>query len=79
MPAVNKPIVFALRVIRPNLWRDVCYSGFVVACGFSMGFDSTDEDGKKKMEEFQAEFEPLSKLLEEVLGDKVEKVKVESE
>merc|ERR1712124_156158 len=38
------------------------------------GLDLHDEDEKKKMEELKAEFEPLSKLMKEVLGDKVEKV-----
>merc|ERR1712096_534017 len=38
------------------------------------GLDIEDEDEKKKLEEMKAEFEPLSKLMKEVLGDKVEKV-----
>merc|ERR1712062_946882 len=38
------------------------------------GLDIADEDEKKKLEENKAEFEPLSKLMKEVLGDKVEKV-----
>merc|ERR1712167_124726 len=42
------------------------------------GLDSDDEDEKKKMEELKAEFEPLTKLMKEVLGDKVEKVVVSS-
>merc|ERR1712225_161670 len=42
------------------------------------GLDIDDEDEKKKMEELKAEFEPLSKLMKEVLGDKVEKVVVSS-
>merc|ERR1712185_896656 len=42
------------------------------------GLDLEDEDEKKKMEEMKAEFEPLSKLMKEVLGDKVEKVLVSS-
>ena len=37
-------------------------------------FDLGDEDEKKKFEEPKAEFEPLTKLMKEVLGDKVEKV-----
>ena len=37
---------------------------------------SEDEDDKKKLEELKAEFEPLSKLMKEVLGDKVGKVVV---
>merc|ERR1719399_93128 len=40
------------------------------------GLDIEDEDDKKKLEELKAEFEPLSKLMKEVLGDKVEKVVV---
>merc|ERR1712130_50691 len=40
------------------------------------GLDIDDEDEKKKMEELKAEFEPLTKLMKEVLGDKVEKVVV---
>merc|ERR1712174_53887 len=41
------------------------------------GLDIDDED-EKKMEELKAEFEPLTKLMKEVLGDKVEKVIVSS-
>merc|ERR1712054_673265 len=37
-----------------------------------------DEDDKKKLEELKAEFEPLTKLMKEVLGGKVEKVLVSS-
>merc|ERR1712139_717857 len=40
------------------------------------GLDIADEDEKKKLEELKAEFEPLTKLMKEVLGDKVEKVVV---
>merc|ERR1711985_185357 len=42
------------------------------------GLDIADEDEKKKLEELKAEFEPLTKLMKEVLGDKVEKVLVSS-
>merc|ERR1712130_388931 len=42
------------------------------------GLEIDDEDEKKKMEELRAEFEPLTKLMKEVLGDKVEKVVVTS-
>merc|ERR1711959_253503 len=42
------------------------------------GLDLDDEDEKKKIEELKAEFEPLTKLMKEVLGDKVEKVLVTS-
>merc|ERR1712135_149031 len=40
------------------------------------GLDIGDEDEKKKLEELKAEFEPLTKLMKEVLGDRVEKVMV---
>merc|ERR1712137_1024665 len=36
------------------------------------------EDEKKKQEELKAKFEPLCKLIKDVLGDKVEKVQVSS-
>ena len=38
------------------------------------GLDLGDEDEKKKLEELKAEFEPLTELMKEVLGDKVVKV-----
>merc|ERR1712037_810581 len=37
-----------------------------------------DEDEKKKFEELKAEFEPLTWVMKEVLGDKTEKVVVSS-
>merc|ERR1711918_240706 len=40
------------------------------------GLDLDTEDEKKKTEELKAEYEPLCKLIKEVLGDKVEKVLV---
>jgi len=40
------------------------------------GLDIDDEDEKKALEEQKADFEPLLKLMKEVLGDKVEKVVV---
>merc|ERR1712080_661948 len=40
------------------------------------GLDLDTEDEKKKTEEQKAEFEPLCKLIKEVLGDKTEKVVV---
>merc|ERR1712071_576877 len=42
------------------------------------GLDIDDEDEKKKIEELKAEYEPLTKLMKEVLGDKTEKVLVSS-
>merc|ERR1712057_13021 len=42
------------------------------------GLDIEDEDEKKKMEELKEKFEPLTKLMKEVLGDKVEKVLISS-
>merc|ERR1712197_237549 len=42
------------------------------------GLEIDDEDEKKKLEELKSEFEPLTKLMKEVLGDKVEKVQVSS-
>merc|ERR1739838_518369 len=42
------------------------------------GLDIEDEDEKKKLEEQKAEFEPLTKLMKEALGDKTEKVVVSS-
>merc|ERR1711975_96156 len=42
------------------------------------GLELDDEDEKKKLEELKAEFEPLTKLMKEVLGDKVEKVIISS-
>ena len=38
------------------------------------GLDMGDEDEKKKLKELKAEFKPLTKLMKEVLVDKVEKV-----
>merc|ERR1712072_75030 len=46
--------------------------------GTKEGLDLDDEDERKKMEELKAEFEPLCKLMKEVLGDKTEKVMVSS-
>merc|ERR1719203_1517598 len=40
------------------------------------GFDIDVEDENKKVQESKAEFEPLTKLMKEVLGDKAEKVLV---
>merc|ERR1711987_29206 len=40
------------------------------------GLDLDSEEEKKRTEELKAEFEPLCKLIKEVLGDKVEKVAI---
>merc|ERR1711878_216466 len=42
------------------------------------GLEIDDEDEEKKLEELKSEFEPLTKLMKEVLGDKVEKVLISS-
>ena len=41
------------------------------------GLDLGDEDEKKTLEELKAEFEPLTELMKEVLGDKVEEAIVD--
>merc|ERR1711871_1520576 len=52
------------------------YDGKKLKSTTKEGLDLEDEDEKKKLEELKAEFEPLCKLIKEVLGDKVEKVLV---
>merc|ERR1712185_508618 len=52
------------------------YDGKKLKSTTKEGLDIADEDEKKKMEELKAEFEPLTKLMKEVLGDKTEKVVV---
>lgn len=42
-----------------------------------LDLDDTEEE-KKRQEEIKAKFEPLCKLMKDVLGDKVEKVVVSS-
>merc|ERR1712159_942056 len=54
------------------------YDGKKLVSTTKEGLDLEDEDEKKKLEELKAEFEPLTKLMKEVLGDKVEKVVVSS-
>merc|ERR1712022_84651 len=54
------------------------YDGKKLKSTTKEGLDLEDEDEKKKLEELKAEFEPLTKLMKEVLGDKVEKVLVSS-
>merc|ERR1711943_140157 len=50
------------------------YDGKKLKSTTKEGLDIADEDEKKKLEELKAEFEPLTKLMKEVLGDKTEKV-----
>merc|ERR1711988_493413 len=52
------------------------YDGKKLKAVTKEGLDLDTEDEKKKTEELKAEFEPLCKLIKEVLGDKVEKVLV---
>merc|ERR1712057_140308 len=54
------------------------YDGKKLKSTTKEGLDIEDEDEKKKLEELKAEFEPLTKLMKEVLGDKTEKVVVSS-
>merc|ERR1711966_47122 len=54
------------------------YDGKKLKSTTKEGLDIEDEDEKKKLEEQKAGFEPLTKLMKEVLGDKVEKVMVSS-
>ena len=42
------------------------------------GFDIGDDDKKNLLEDFITEFEPLTKLMKEVVGDNTEKVVVSS-
>ena len=59
-----------------QLYKSICFChGLLQRIGTTKeGLDIDDEDEKKKIEELKAEFEPLTKLMKEVLGDKVEKV-----
>merc|ERR1719231_689811 len=52
------------------------YDGKKLKAVTKEGLDLDTEDEKKKTEEQKAEFEPLCKLIKEVLGDKTEKVVV---
>eukprot|EP01023_Acetabularia_acetabulum_P042256 TRINITY_DN4160_c0_g1_i1.p1 TRINITY_DN4160_c0_g1~~TRINITY_DN4160_c0_g1_i1.p1 ORF type:complete len:707 (+),score=180.71 TRINITY_DN4160_c0_g1_i1:159-2279(+) len=53
------------------------YDGKKLVCVTKEGLQLEDtEEEKKKMEETKAQFEPLCKLIKEILGDKVEKVVV---
>jgi len=50
------------------------YDGKTLKSVSKEGLDLDDDDEKKKTEELKTEFEPLCKLIKDVLGDKVEKV-----
>jgi len=52
------------------------YNGKKLKSVTKEGLDLDDEDEKKKTEELKAEYEPLCKLIKEVLANKVEKVMV---
>merc|ERR1711977_657393 len=52
------------------------YDGKKLKAVSKEGLDLDTEEEKKKTEELKAEYEPLCKLIKEVLGDKVEKVLV---
>merc|ERR1712048_800412 len=52
------------------------YDGKKLKAVTKEGLELEDEDEKKKLEEQKAAYEGLSKLIKEVLGDKVEKVVV---
>ncbi|CAD7704725.1 unnamed protein product [Ostreobium quekettii] len=53
------------------------YEGKSLVCVTKEGLKlDDDEDEKKKREELAAQFEPLCKLMKDILGDKVEKVVV---
>merc|ERR1712066_470945 len=54
------------------------YDGKKLVAITKEGLEPDDEEEKAKTEEQKAEFEPLTKLMKEVLGDKVEKVLVSS-
>merc|ERR1711943_162093 len=54
------------------------YDGKKLKSTTKEGLDIEDDEEKKKIEELKAEFEPLTKLMKEVLGDKVEKVLISS-
>ena len=60
-----------------NVWL-VCaqeYDGKKLVCVTKEGlkFDDSEEE-KKRIEEIKANFEPLTRLIKDILGDKVEKV-----
>lgn len=51
------------------------YDGKKLTCVTKEGLEiDDDEDEKKKMEELKSKFEPLTRIMKDILGDKVEKV-----
>jgi molecular chaperone HtpG len=53
------------------------YDGKKLVCVTKEGLEiEEDEDEKKRMEELKSKFEPLTRHMKEILGDKVEKVAV---
>ena len=60
-----------------NVWlvRVQEYDGKKLVCVTKEGlkFDDSEEE-KKRIEEIKANFEPLTRLIKDILGDKVEKV-----
>merc|ERR1712132_13085 len=54
------------------------YDGHKLVCCTKEGLELEETEEEKKKKELKAEFEPLTKLMKEVLGDKVEKVMISS-
>ena len=53
------------------------YDGKKLLCVTKEGLEiEDDEDEKKRMEELKSKFEPLTRIVKDILGDKVEKVVV---
>ena len=53
------------------------YDGKKLVCVTKEGLEiEEDEDEKKKMEELKSKFEPLTRIMKDIIGDKVEKVVV---
>merc|ERR1711934_605283 len=50
------------------------YDGKKLVCCTKEGLQLDDSEEKKKKEEVKAQFEPLCRLMKDILGDKVEKV-----
>merc|ERR1712025_871389 len=69
MPESQKDIYY----ITGETKKAVETSPFIEKCKKRLKFEESEED-KKAWEELCADFEPLSKLMKEILGDKVEKV-----